>query len=446
MVLFGLLFSLNLYAQKEDKANTLKSKKVLLQDEIDIANQILKETRSTREVSIGQVTALNQKIAIRSRLIRTINKEIDLIETQIAETNSEIKELELELEALKKEFAKMIVNAYKSRDRNSKLMYILASEDMEQAFKRLQYLQEYSEYRNNQGALITKKQAELEKQIEALNVQKQAKQSLLAEKSKERGKLLQEKQEQQETVDLLLGKEGQLKQEIVDKQKEVNRLEAEIQKVIAEEMRKAREKAERDLLVAEAKRLGLVSGTDFNSKTANKKLRVLIDKKKREINKAGGNEDMKTADVPSYGLTPEAKKLAAGFTANKGNLPWPIEKGIVVGKYGKQPHPVAKGVIENRPHIEIATAKGSEARAVYGGTISRVFRMQGAGIAIIISHGNYFTVYSNLSEVYVKRGQEVTTKEKLGKVYTNPTTNQTVLEFGLWLNDKSQNPQSWLAN
>ena len=153
---------------------------------------------------------------------------------------------------------------------------------------------------------------------------------------------------------------------------------------------------------------------------------------------------MEEADVPTYGLTPEAKKLAAGFTANKGNLPWPVEKGIVVGKYGKQPHPVAKGVIENRPHVEIATANNGEARAVYGGTVSRVFRVQGAGIAVIVSHGNYFTVYSNLSEVYVKRGQELDTKEKIGKIYTNPSTKQTVLEFGLWLNDKSQDPQAWL--
>ena len=338
----------------------------------------------------------------------------------------------------------MIVNAYKSRDRNSKLMYILASEDMEQAFKRLQYFQEYSEYRNKQGEVITDKQAELEAQIEALKTQKAAKQKLLVEKSKEREKLQQEKIEQQQTVNQLLGKEGEIKKEIAAKQKEVNRLEAEIQKIIAEEMRRSREKAERKLLVAEAKRLGLKSGVDFNSKTVNKKLRVLIDKKKKEINKAGGNESMEEANIPSYGLTPEAKKLAAWFTANKGNLPWPVEKGIVVGKYGKQPHPVEKGVIENRPHVEIATANNSEARAVYGGTVSRVFRVQGAGIAVIVSHGNYFTVYSNLSEVYVKRGQELDTKENIGKIYTNPSTKQTVLEFGLWLNDKSQDPQVWL--
>jgi septal ring factor EnvC (AmiA/AmiB activator) len=443
-LLIGLFVLSNLHAQKKDKTNSLKSKKVLLQDEIEIANQILEETKSTREVSVGQVTALNQKIAIRSRLIRTINKEVKLFNEEIEETKSEIAELEKELETLKEEYAEMIVNAYKSRDRNSKLMYILASEDMEQAFKRLQYFQEYSEYRNKQGEVITKKQAELEEQIEALKKQKQAKQLLLVEKNKEREKLQQEKIEQQQTVNQLLGKEGEIKKEIAAKQKEVNRLEAEIQKIIAEEMRRSREKAERGLLIAEAKRLGLKSGSDFNSKTANKKLRVLIDKKKKEINKAGGNESMEEANVPSYGLTPEAKKLAAGFTANKGNLPWPVEKGIVVGKYGKQPHPVAKGVIENRPHVEIATANNSEARAVYGGTVSRVFRVQGAGIAVIVSHGNYFTVYSNLSEVYVKRGQELDTKEKIGKIYTNPSTKQTVLEFGLWLNDKSQDPQVWL--
>ena len=117
---------------------------------------------------------------------------------------------------------------------------------------------------------------------------------------------------------------------------------------------------------------------------------------------------------PSYTLTPEAKKLAAGFSSNKGKLPWPVEKGIIVGKYGQQPHPVAKGVIENRPHLEIATEKGSEARAVYEGKVVRVFRVQGAGLAIVVSHGNYFTTYSNLSEVYVKFGCDGRYQGKVG--------------------------------
>jgi septal ring factor EnvC (AmiA/AmiB activator) len=433
------------YGQKgQDKKSSLKSKKVLLQDEIDVANEILKQTSTSRKATVGQVAALNQKINIRSRLIRTINNEVKLLEKEIKGTQDEIEELQTELETLKEEYAKMIVNAYKSRDRNSKVMYILASENMEQAFKRVQYLQEYSEYRNNQGAVITAKQEELNTQIEELRSQKKEKQSLLVEKSKERELLQKEKLEQQNQVNQLLGKESEIKKDIAAKQQEVNRLEAEIQKIIAEEMRIARQKAEHDLLVAEAKRLGLKQGKDFNSKTSNKRLRVLIDKKKKELNAAGGNETIAKDDGPSYGLTPEAKKLAAGFAANKGKLPWPVEKGIIVGKYGKQPHPVAKGVIENRPHVEIATSKNTEARAVYSGTVTRVFRVQGAGIAVLVAHGNYFTVYSNLSEVFVKRGDKVELKQRIGLIYTNPSTNQTVLEFGLWLNDKSQDPQLWL--
>ena len=428
-------------AQK-DKKNSLKSKKVLLQDEIEIANQILNETATNRKASVGQVSALNQKIAIRGRIIRTINNEVKLIDKDIENTNIEITTLETELQELRDEFAKMIVNAYKSRDDNSKLMYILASDNMEQAFKRIQYLQEYSEYRSQQGVVITRKQEELAQHIADLENQKEEKKSLLNEKNGEREMLRKEKLLQQKTVNELLGQESKIKKDISKKQKEVNRLESEIQKVIAEEMRLARSKAERGLLITEAKKLGLIAGKDFNGKTTNRQLRVKIDAKKKELNV---KEPSKTIDDgPSFGLTPEAKKLAAGFASNRGKLPWPVAKGIIVGKYGKQPHPVAKGVIENRPHVEIATEKGGEARAVYEGTVSRVFRVQGAGLAVIVAHGNYFTVYSNLSEVFVKSGQKVILKQKIGKIYTNPKDNQTVLEFGLWLMDKSQDPQLWL--
>ncbi len=436
-----VLSSPSAYAQK-DKKNSLKSKKVLLQDEIEIANQILSETANNRKATVGQVSALNQKIAIRGRIIRTINNEIKLIDKDIEDTKTEIDKLENELQELRDEFAKMIVNAYKSRDDNSKLMYILASKNMEQAFKRLQYLQEYSEYRSEQGNIITLKQEELAQHISDLENQKEEKKSLLNEKNGERELLRKEKLLQQETINELLGQENKIKRDIAKKQKEVNRLEAEIQKVIAEEMRLARNKAERNLLIAEAKRLGLKSGKDFNGKTSNRQLRVKIDAKKKELNV---DEPSETVDKgPSFGLTPEAKKLAAGFASNRGKLPWPVAKGIIVGKYGKQPHPVAKGVIENRPHVEIATEKGSEARAVYEGTVSRVFRVQGAGLAVLVAHGNYFTVYSNLSEVYVKSGQKVVLKQKIGLIYTDPRDNQTILEFGLWLMDKSQDPQLWL--
>ena len=443
-ILVGFVFALSstsAYAQK-NKQSSLKSKKVLLQDEIQIANEILNETANNRKATVGQVSALNQKIAIRGRIIRTINNEIKLIDDNIEDTKVEIAELEKELQELRDEFAKMIVNAYKSRDNNSKLMYILASENMEQAFKRVQYLQEYSEYRSNQGHVIVAKQEELALTIKELENQKEEKKSLLNEKNGERELLRKEKLLQQETINELLGQENNIKKDIAKKQKEVNRLEAEIQKMIAEEMRLARVKAERNLLIAEAKRLGLRPGKDFSGKTSNRQLRVKIDAKKKEKNIT--EPTAKVDDGPSFGLTPEAKKLAAGFASNRGKLPWPVAKGIIVGKYGKQPHPVAKGVIENRPHVEIATEKGSEARAVYEGTVSRVFRVQGAGLAVLVAHGNYFTVYSNLSEVYVKSGQKVVLKQKIGKIYTDPKDNQTILEFGLWLMDKSQDPQLWL--
>lgn len=435
------MFSSSLYGQKKNKKDILQQRKVMLQDEIDVANSILKETKLVQKTTVGQVQALNQKIKIRERIIRTIGREIKLIEKEIEESEWQIDTLEQELQVLKDEYAKMLITAYKNRKDNNVLMYILASENMEQAFRRIQYMQEYAEYRQKQGENIIAKQEEIKTAIALLNDQKEEKQKLLGQKNKEKKILQDEKRIQEQEVAKLLSQEQDITKKIATKQKEVDKLQAEIEKIIKAELARAKAKAERNALVKEAKKIGLKEGTDFNSKTSSAKLREKIAAKRKSLN----IKETSTAEAgPTYSLTPEAKKLAAGFSSNKGNLPWPVEKGLLVGKYGKQPHPVAKGVIENRSHVEIASEKGSEARAVYSGTVSRVFGVKGSGLSIIISHGNYFTVYANLSSVHVKMGEEVDTKQALGEIYTNPRTQETVLNFGVWREMSHQNPEHWL--
>jgi septal ring factor EnvC (AmiA/AmiB activator) len=242
-------------------------------------------------------------------------------------------------------------------------------------------------------------------------------------------------------VGQLKTREKEITREIKAKQAEADKLEKEIQRIIAAEMRKARELAERESLEKEAKELGLVPGKDFTSKTDNKRLRVLINEKRKSMNMA---EKPAEPATPTYSLTPEARQLAANFAANRGTLPWPVERGIIVGKFGKQPHPVAKGIVVNNPHIEIATDAGAKARASFDGEVTSIIRIPGANKAVLVRHGNYYTVYGNLVEVYVKAGDKVRLKQELGSIYTD-RDNQTILEFGLWLEDQIQNPEPWLV-
>ncbi len=434
------LFFIPAQAQKERKEK-LRERQTQLQDEIAFANKILTETRKNEKKSMGELQALVQKIRMREELIRTIDREMRIINREIRSLQQAIDTLEKTTERLKGEYAAMIKQTYKMRNSRSGLLFVLSSSDFDQAMKRITYLKQYADYRERQVAEIKARQAELQERITELEARKQEQANLKNNKQQERQLLVGEKEEQEEVVSDLKDREKEIRKEIRAKQNEADKLEKEIERIIAEELRKAREKAEREGLEKEAKEVGLISGKDYTSRTNNKRLRTLINEKRKSLNLDAAPE--KTT-APSYNLTPEARQLAANFAANKGTLPWPVERGIIVGKFGKQPHPVAKGIVINNPHIEIATEDGAKARASFDGEVTSVIRIPGANKAVLVRHGNYFTVYGNLVEVYVKSGDKVTTKQQLGTIYTDKE-NRTVLQFGLWLDDKIQNPEPWLV-
>jgi septal ring factor EnvC (AmiA/AmiB activator) len=203
-------------------------------------------------------------------------------------------------------------------------------------------------------------------------------------------------------------------------------------------MRKAKERAERNKLEEEAKELGLITGKDFSGRTSNKALKALIDKTRKEK-----GMDVRD-DGPAYAMTPEARALANNFASNKGALPWPVERGLITGKFGKHEHPVVKGVIVDNPHIEISTDDGAIVRAVFEGEVSSVVPIPGANIMVLIRHGNYFTVYSNLINVKVKSGDIISLKEPIGQAFTDED-GKTMVQFGLWKDADIQDPQPWLA-
>ena len=279
-------------------------------------------------------------------------------------------------------------------------MFLLSSKNFNQAMKRLKYMEQYTKYRKEQGEKISINTEQLATNIEKLKVEKADKENLIKSKEDEKSNLESEKQQKEEVVGGLKQQNKKLLTDIRNKQKKSDALQSQIQKIIMEEIRIAREKA-------------------------------------RKENKPGDSGE-------KYELTAEAKALAHDFKLNKDKLPWPVERGVVVSKYGKHTHPTMKNIVIVNHGVDIATSKGSEARAVFDGEVTTVILSKGGAKTILIQHGNYYTVYSNLSKIYVRKGDKVTTKQKVGEIYTNARTGDTVLKFQLWYDKNEQNPASWI--
>ena len=437
------MFSVVAIAQTERKSE-LQREKVRLLDEIELANKILEETRESKESSLGSIETVEQKLRLRRNLVRTLDRETELITEEIDQLQVDIDTMEKQVAKLKDDYAEMIRQAYKSRSKHSRLMFLLSSESFNQAVKRLEYLKQYSDFRRRQVGEIIKAEEELNNKIAELSEQKIKKEELRTQLEEERRKLLAEKAEQEKNINKLKDKEKEIAADLKEKQARANKLENEIQRIIAAEIRRAKDKAIRQGIEEEAERVGLIAGKDFTGRTNNRDLKALIEKKKnelREANKPVAESKPKT----TYDLTPEATQLAANFTANRSLLPWPVERGIVVANFGPQRHPVAKSVVLNNNGIDIATEQGSEAQASFDGEVTSILRIPAEGFVVFVKHGNYFTIYKNLSELYVKKGEEVKAKQKLGKILTNDSDGKTVLHFELWRETQVMDPLPWLA-
>lgn len=373
------------------KRSDLEKKKSELSKDIEYKNKLLSETAKSKKRSLNELVLLKKKIANRQNLISTLKSEITLIDGQIAGKQNEIIEKEAELNALKEEYAKMIYYAYKTRSRYDQLMFILASESVNQAYKRMKYLQQYATYRKIQADLIAEAQLELNAALSELEEKKIEKELLLKAKEKEALNLSSDQGDKQKVLNELSSKEKELKNEIKKKKEEAGRLQKAIQRIIAEEM-----------------------------------------KKQAKDNKG------------KFVLTPEAMALSSNFENNKGKLPWPTEKGVVTEYYGEHAHPVLKGIKVNNNGVDISTESGAVARAVFTGVVSGVIVIQGMGKAIMVRHGEYITVYSNLKEVFVQKGDAVDTKQQIGLALTDADKGKTEVHFEIWKGQTTMNPSGWL--
>ena len=436
-LLFVFLVLLNTGLQAQTKEE-LQRQKVLLQDQIDLASELLLKTKSTKEASLSELQTLNQKIEARNKLIRTMDRQIRSIDREVTRKAKEIKDLERRVDSLKSDYADLIKLAQRQQKPRDQILFILSSSSFAQAAKRMQYFKDMAAYRERQVQQIAVAQETLARERETLIAKKAEKIQVQKAQEGEKSALQADAQIQETTVQNLQSKESTLKKDIDKKQREAQQLEQQIKRIIAEEMRKAKERAERSSLENEAIELGLVSGKDYSKRTSNKALKKLIDK-----TRTAKGLDVRD-DGPSFAMTPEARALANNFASNKGALPWPVERGIITGKFGKHPHPIVKGVIVDNPHIEITTEENAIVRSVFEGEVSSVVPIPGANVMVLVRHGNYFTVYSNLINVKVKAGDMVSLKEPIGTAFTDEE-GKTMVQLGIWKDADIQDPNPWLA-
>ena len=399
-----------------------KSKKQLqseinsLQKEISTANQLLKKTKKDKEMTLNEVNLLDKKIKQRENLIKAYNQQIAVLDEEINTGQSNIKTLNSDLKKLRKEYAKMIVFANKNRSHYDMLGFVFASKDFNQAFRRLRYIREFNEARKVKIDQIVSTERRINDEVEASQKAREEQAAMLKDEKAQQEALQKEKKDLNGQVAKLKKKEGSIQQDIKNKQQQAKKLQKAIDDIIAEEIRKANAEAER--------------------------------KRKEEAKKNANKGKATTAPAPKekgMALTPAEKTLSSNFVNNKGNLPWPVERGVISSSFGKHAAVVSDKVTVTNNGIDIATTEGAQARAVFEGEVASVVKLTGANTVVIIRHGEYFTVYSNLENVTVKRGDKVKTKQNIGTVHTNKTEDKTELHFELLKEQNRQNPANWLS-
>lgn len=386
-----------------------------LQKEISTANQLLKKTTKDKEMTLNEVAILEKKIKQREQLIKAYNEQIAVLDDEINAGQNNIKTLNSNLSQLQKEYAKMIVFANKNRSHYNLVSFVFASKDFNQAFRRLRYIREFSDARKLKMEQIAHTEKEISSAVEASQQAREEQAAMLTDEKQQQDALKKEKEELNRQVANLKKKEGGIQQDIQNKQKQAQRLQKAIDDIIAEEIRKANEEAER---------------------------------KRREEAARNSNQGKTTAPAPKekgMSLTPAEKTLSSNFVNNKGKLPWPVERGVISSSFGKHTSVVSDKVTVTNNGIDIATTDGAKARAVFDGEVASVTKLTGANTVVILRHGEYFTVYSNLENVTVKRGDKVKTKQNLGTVHTNKTENKTELHFELLKEQSRQDPANWLS-
>ncbi|WP_339659122.1 peptidoglycan DD-metalloendopeptidase family protein [Flavobacterium frigidarium] len=407
----------------QSQQDKLEQRKAQIQKEIRDNEKMLQSVKSKEKSAMNVFMIQKNKIRLKENLINTTEKQTKLLANDMYINQLKINKLNKELIVLKQDYAKMIVKSYKSRSEQSRAMFILSSETFLQAYKRAQYLKQYTNFRKSQGEEIKSKSTDLIVINKKINSQKIVKQKLLAENVKERTVLEKEKGEQEKLVNEIKKDKNRIVSDIRKKQKESKTIDRQIDRIIRE-------------AIAEANRKAAIEKA---------KAKALAEKSKatpKEVAATAAKEPVSSSRIE---LTPESKLVADNFRSNRGNLPWPVDKGFISLGYGDQPHPIYNSLVIHNSGVEITTNDGASALAVFGGEVFSVMVVSPVNKVVMIQHGDYFTVYQNLSSVNVSKGDKVSIKQSIGRIRTNGDTGKTVLKFLLLQNTTTNDPKSWLA-
>ncbi|MDA9648658.1 peptidoglycan DD-metalloendopeptidase family protein [Flavobacteriaceae bacterium] len=395
LIFFVLGFVIIQAQQNSKKQKELEVQRLRLKKEIKKINSILFNNIKIRKSALTQVEDLQVKLNVRLELLKVTNEQANLLTTRISINERNISTNRLELRNLKDEYANLIQKSYESKSLQNRLMFLFSSESFLQAYKRVQYLKQYASYRRKQGKAIANKTKLLQELNRILNNEKAEKILLIEENRLVQKQIEKDAQDQKSLIKTLEQKQTSLASQILKKEKQQKAIDREINRLI------------REAIAASNKAL---------------------DKKRKK----------------TFQLTPEAKLIADNFKANKGRLPWPLEKGVVVQGFGRQRHPVVKTTTIQSNGVILATEPLAKVRAVFEGEVMSVIVIKGSNPSVLIRHGNFITLYTNLAKLYVTKGEKVNAKQAIGEVFTNLQTGKTQFQFGIFNNVNALNPKEWV--
>ncbi len=397
-----------------------RQRKEALKD-IELTSQLLKETSANAKTSLNRLNLLSQQLLSRKKVISILGQEVADIDRKVKTMSNDIEILDKDLTKTKENYAKSMQSQQQEhRTTQYKMLLILSAENLTQSYRRMRYLREYSDWQKEEADRIVKKQSEITRRKTELEKSRNEKQNLLAERESENKKLEEEEQLQQKEVRDLNKKQKDLQLLLDQKRKEANALNKQIENLIAEDIKNS----ERNKSVETAETKPAETSSEATSKSAT----------------------TSSSTKGNYVLTESEVHLSKDFAGNKGKLPYPLTgKYTIVSTFGEHQHQELSHVRTNNNGIDIQTTAGAEARAIFKGVVTRVFVMPGFNNNVIIRHGNYLTVYSNLSEVYVKAGDVVATRQSIGKIFTDTEKgNETILHFQIWQERTKLNPSPWI--
>lgn len=395
LIIVLLVCGISIHAQS-NKQQELENRRQELQREIQQINMLLFQGKKEQKSILSRVEDLDYKVIVRQNLIRITNQQVNLLTREINNNQKNITNLRDKLKLLKEEYAAMVVKSYKSKSEQSKVMFLLSSINFQQAYKRLQYIKQYANYQKKQGEEIKVKTLVLQELNKDLLKQKKNKQKLIDENRFAKNELEKELKQHESLMISIKKNLNKYTSQIRTKQRETDKIDKEIEKIISAAMANSNKKA----------------GKSTFSKT--------------------------------FALTAEEEILAANFISNKGKLPWPVEKGVVKLRYGNQRSPIDRTIPIKSNGVRIATNKGEKVRAVFEGKVLRIITPKNGNNTVLIQHGNYITIYKNLTKIYVENGDKVKTKQFIGEVLTNRASGETILSFNIYKDGKFQNPAHWI--